>query len=60
VPKTVQAMAKQPAGLELYEHEWIAAQISALTDGHLNRLDRPNPIGFLTELIGVVLTGALS
>jgi hypothetical protein len=53
VPKTVQAMAKQPPGPELYErdeHEWIAAQVSALTDGQLNLLDRPNLIEFLTEM----------
>jgi hypothetical protein len=52
VPKTMQAMAEQPPGRELYEndeHEWIAAQVAALTDGDLNRLDRTNLVEFLTE-----------
>jgi len=32
------------------EHEWIAAQVSALAEGDLNRLDRPNLIEYLTEM----------
>ena len=32
------------------EHQWIAAQVSALTNGHLNRLDRTNLIAYLTEM----------
>lgn len=42
-----------PVGRELYqqdEHEWIAAQIAALTDGQMNRLDRANLIEYLTEM----------
>lgn len=35
---------------EADEHEWIAAQVAALTDGHLNRLDRANLIEYLTEM----------
>jgi hypothetical protein len=31
------------------EHEWIAAQISALESGQMNRLDRENLIEFLSE-----------
>ncbi|MEA2790273.1 MAG: hypothetical protein QOG73_2679 [Acetobacteraceae bacterium] len=53
MPESTEAMAKQPLGHELYEldeHEWIAAQIAALTDGHLDRLDRANLIEFLTEM----------
>lgn len=37
---------------ELYqqnEHEWIAAQIAALTDGQLDRLDRANLIEYLKQ-----------
>jgi hypothetical protein len=44
---------KQTAGHDLYErdeHEWIAAQISALESGQLNRLDRENLIEFLSEM----------
>jgi hypothetical protein len=44
---------KQSSGLELYErddHEWIAAQISALESGQMNRLDRDKPIAFLSEM----------
>lgn len=44
---------KQSAGHELYErdeHAWIAAQISALESGQLNRLDRENLIAFLSEM----------
>jgi hypothetical protein len=44
---------KQPAGHELYErdeHEWIAAQISALESGQMNRLDRENLIALLSEM----------
>ncbi len=43
---------KQSPGRELYErdeHEWIAAQISALESGEMNRLDRENLIEFLSE-----------
>lgn len=35
---------------EADEHEWISAQVAALTDGHLNRLDRPHLIEYLTEM----------
>jgi hypothetical protein len=44
---------KQSPGHDLYErdeHEWIAAQISALESGQLNRLDRTNLIEFLSEM----------
>ena len=44
---------KQSAGQELNErdeHEWIAAQISALKSGQMNRLDRENLIAFLSEM----------
>ncbi len=44
---------KQPPGRDLYErdeHEWIAAQISALATGQMNRLDRENLIEFLSEI----------
>ena len=44
---------KQSPGRDLYErdeHEWIAAQISALASDHLNRLDRENLIEFLSEM----------
>jgi len=44
---------KQSPGRDLYErdeHEWIAAQISALKSGQLNRLDRENLIEFLSEM----------
>ena len=47
------SQTKQPPGRDLYvrdEHEWIAAQISALESGQLNRLDRENLIGFLSEM----------
>jgi hypothetical protein len=56
MPKTMQAstgMVQQPAGGELYrydEHEWIAAQVAALTDGNLTRLDRANLVEYLTEM----------
>ncbi len=43
---------KPSAGHELYErdeHEWIAAQISTLKSGQINRLDRENLITFLSE-----------
>ena len=46
------SQTKQPPGRELYErdeHEWIATQISALESGQMNRLDRENPIAFLSE-----------
>ena len=45
--------AEPTADRQLYEqdeHQWIAAQISALADGHLNRLDRANLIEFLTDM----------
>ncbi len=35
---------------EADEHEWIAAQVAALTDGHLDRLDRVHLIEYLTEM----------
>jgi hypothetical protein len=44
----------QPGTSDLYEadeHEWIAAQIAALTDGQFDRLDRANLIEFLTEIM---------
>jgi hypothetical protein len=44
---------KHPPGRGLYErdqHEWIAAQISALASGRMNRLDRENLIEFLSEM----------
>ena len=47
------SQTKQPPGRELYErdeHEWIAAQISALESGQMNRLDRENLIEFLSEM----------
>jgi hypothetical protein len=51
--KTLQASTAEPErGRELYEqdeHEWVAAQVSALADGALNRLDRANLIEYLTE-----------
>jgi hypothetical protein len=56
MPKAMHATTntvEAPAGRELYEqdeHQWIAAQISALADGHLNRLDRTNLIELLTEM----------
>jgi hypothetical protein len=56
MPKAMHALTdtvKPSPGRELYEqdeHQWIAAQISALADGHLNRLDRANLIEFLTEM----------
>ena len=56
MPKAIHASTdtvEPPAGRELYqrdEHEWIEAQISALADGHLNRLDRANLIELLTEM----------
>jgi hypothetical protein len=46
------SQTKRPPGRELYErdeHEWIAAQISALESGQMNRLDRENLIEFLSE-----------
>jgi hypothetical protein len=47
------SQTKQSPGRDLYErdeHEWIAAQISALESGQLNRLDRENLIEFLSEM----------
>jgi hypothetical protein len=47
------ARMSETAGHELYErdeHEWIAAQISALESGQMNRLDRENLIAFLSEM----------
>jgi hypothetical protein len=44
---------KPSSGRDLYErdeHEWIAAQISALKSGQINRLDRENLIEFLSEM----------
>jgi hypothetical protein len=44
---------KQSPGRDLYErdeHEWIAAQISALASGQMNRLDPENLIEFLSEM----------
>jgi hypothetical protein len=44
---------KRSPGRDLYErdeHEWIAAQISALASGQLKRLDRENLIEFLSEM----------
>jgi Domain of unknown function DUF29 len=46
-------MVEPPTGRELYEqdeHQWIAAQIAALSDGHLDRLDRAHLIEYLTEM----------
>ena len=48
------SQTKRPPGRDLYErdeHEWIAAQISALESGQLNRLDRENLIEFLSEML---------
>jgi hypothetical protein len=45
--------AEPPPASDLYEvdeHAWIAAQISALTDGQLNLLDRDHLIQYLTEM----------
>jgi hypothetical protein len=56
MPKAMHATtntATPPPGRELFEqdeHQWIAAQIAALADGHLNRLDRTNLIEFLSEM----------
>jgi hypothetical protein len=50
---TLTETAERPPVRDLYkadEHEWIAAQVAALTDGHLNRLDRTNLIEYLTEM----------
>ena len=47
------SQTKQSPGRDLYErdeHEGIAAQISALESGQLNRLDRENLIEFLSEM----------
>jgi hypothetical protein len=47
------ARMSETAGHELYErdeHEWIAAQISALESGEMNRLDRENLIAYLSEI----------
>jgi hypothetical protein len=44
---------KRSPGPNLYErdeHEWIAAQISALKSGQTDRLDRENLIEFLSEM----------
>jgi hypothetical protein len=56
MPKAINAAtetAEPPAGRELYEqdeHQWIAAQISALADGQFDRLDRANLIDYLTGM----------
>jgi hypothetical protein len=56
MPKTLQAptqVAEPGPDRALYEHDehaWIAAQIFALADGQLNRLDRANLIEYLTEM----------
>jgi hypothetical protein len=56
MPKTSPApteVAELVPDHELYEydeHAWIEAQVSALTDGALNRLDRANLIAYLTEM----------
>ena len=56
MPKPLQApteVAELVPDRVLYEHDehaWIAAQIAALTDGQLNRLDRANLIEYLTEM----------
>ncbi len=40
-----------PDGLyEADEHAWIAAQVAALQDGHLHRLDRSHLIEYLTDM----------
>lgn len=42
-----------PSSRELYEadeHQWIEAQVAALADGELSRLDRGNLIEYLTEM----------
>lgn len=47
------AIEQPPAARALYEadeHAWIAAQISALTLGQFDRLDRANLIEYLTEM----------
>ena len=47
------SQTKLPPCSDLYErdeHEWIAAQISALESGQFNRLDRGNLIEFLSEI----------
>jgi len=56
MPKAAHAStgtADPPGSRDLYErdeHQWIAAQIAALTDGDLDRLDRDNLIEYLTEM----------
>lgn len=56
MPKPLRAstqVAEPPSGRELYEHdehEWIAAQIAALADRALDRLDRANLVEYLTEM----------
>jgi len=56
VPKAIHAptgLSEHPVGRELYqadEHEWIAAQISALTEGRFNRLDRTHLVEYLSEM----------
>ena len=50
MPKTIETV---PAGRDLYEadeHAWIAAQVEALTEGALHRLDRANLADYLTEM----------
>jgi hypothetical protein len=47
------SQTKQRPGRDLYErdeHEWIAAQISALKSGQMSRLDREKLIEFLSEM----------
>ena len=56
MPKAIHAptgLSEHPVGRELYqadEHEWIAAQISALTEGRFNRLDRTHLVEYLSEM----------
>jgi hypothetical protein len=48
-------VVEQPIGLyEADEHAWIGRQIASLRDGDLDRLDRANPIAFLTEMAQVM------
>jgi hypothetical protein len=52
MPDTIDT-PQHPAGRELYEadeHEWIAAQISALSRGDFGRLDCANLIEYLSEM----------
>jgi hypothetical protein len=56
VPKAIRAANDLPEPLrgrtfyEADEHAWIAAQISALNEGHFNRLDRTNLAAYLTDM----------